>query len=490
MMRSFCQFILGILLLALAGCSWFSSKPDFDPRSSSVIQPVWFQAGSIRLANLQGEPLPHLFYDPAAGLNFKTGRVNFLPLIVAGDERAYELDVLSGQRFFSHFQCKQNDVWKERGGVSARASYTVGVIPRHFDQINQPQRVIVFGGAKRFDVKLPIVYQVRVLGGFVEEMCPFGRCSGPKDWVGRMVFVAIDEQDSRYAEVKDFSQLLKKIDWQEIRGQLENLPGRNFMVDTEYPAIRVGNLLSTREILGFFEKHTVSLTPKELAATQNSCANLYKIFWDNAGATTVLDLPAKTKEEVNARAKFYEALKKKGKPAYFGQRLGALLKKYGDEISTCSRLVYAGDPNQHSDRYKFQAWVNLYVRLHKEGWEYDCRAQTWSATNQGAVAMKSMRESAAQCSARDYDKAMEYIPPLLKNLRISGERWQFIGWDEHVHGTHNKLLNWVRVPERVFACGGENLNTKIRGAWREKPEGMDWSVRHIERSLKDSDYIY
>lgn len=490
MMRSFCQFILGILLLALAGCSWFQSKPGFDPRTSSVIEPVWFKSSSIRLANLQGEPVPHLFYDPAASLNPKTGRVNFLPLIAAGDERAYELDVLSGQRFFSHFQCSQKDVWKERGSISSRADYTLGVIPRHFDQLNQPQRVIVFGKGKRYNLMEPVVYQVRVLGGYVEEMCPYGRCAGPKDWVGRLVLVAVDETDSRYEDVIDFAQLLKVVNWQEVRGQLENLSGRNLMVDTEYPAIRVGNLLSTRETMAFFAKHSVSLSPKELVSMQKSCSNLYQIFWEQAGVTTLLDLPAKTKEDVTKRAKFYEELKKKGKPAYFGQRLGVLLKKYTDELSTCSRLVFAGDPNLQRERFQFQAWVNHFVRLHKEGWEYDCRTQTWSASNQGAEAMATLREVAEQCSARDYDKAMENLPPLMKNLRLFGERWRFIGWDEHPHGTHSKIQGWVRVPERTFSCGSDDMNVKIREAWREKPEGMDWAVRHVERGLKDSDYIY
>lgn len=477
-------------MLSLVGCSWFSSKPVFDPRTSSVIEPVWFKTNQIRLANLAGEPLPHLFYDPAASVNLKTGRMNFLPLVTAGDDRAYELDVLSGQRFFSHFQCAQSDVWRERGGISARASYTLGVIPRHFDQLNQPQRVIVFGGAKRFNIQEPIVYQVRVLGGFVEELCPFGRCAGPKDWVGRMVLVAIDETDSRYEDVKDFAALLKKIDWNEVRGQLENIPGRNIMTGVEYPAIRVGNLLNTREILDFFQKYSISLSAKELGSMQNSCANLYQIFWEKAGVPTLLDRPATTIDEVKKRAKFYEDLKKKGQPAYFGQRLGVLLKKYADELSTCSRLVYAGDPNGQREAYQFQAWINLYARLHKEGWEYDCRTQTWSATNQGAEAMRSMRVISEQCTARDFDRAMENLPPMLKNLRLFGERWQFIGWDEHPHGTHSKLVNWVRVPERVFSCGSSDKNVKIREQWRERPDGMDWAPRHVERGLKDSDYIY
>jgi hypothetical protein len=489
-MRSFCQFILGVLFLSLAGCSWFSAKPDFDPRTSYVVEPVWFKNKSIRLANLQGDPLPHLFYDPAATFNLVTGRVNFLPLVLAGDESAYDLDVLSGQRFFSHFQCSQSDVWKERGGISSRATYTLGVIPRHFDQLNQPQRVIVFGGRKRFDVHSPIVYQVRVLGGFVEELCPAGRCSGPKDWVGRMVFVAVDEADAGFADVSDFAKLLKKIDWQEIRGQLENIPGRNSLIGTEYPAIRVGNLLNTREILDFFKKYSISLSTKELASMQTSCANLYDIFWQRAGVENMLDKPALSNEEVRKRAKFYDDLKKKGQPAYFGQRLGVLFKKYGDELSTCARLVYAGDPNLLRERFVFQAWVNIFTRLHKEGWEYDCRAKAWSVSNQGAEAMRSLRTLSEQCTARDFDLAMDTLPAQLKNARLSGERWRFIGWDEHPHGTHSKVLNWVRVPERIFACGSDERNVKIRESWSERPDGMDWKKRHTDRGLKDSDYIY
>lgn len=483
-MKSFCQFILKVLCLVLVGCS---STPD--PRFHTDPTAVWFQSKAIRLTDLSGEPFHHLLFDPAASLDLKTGRVNFLPLGLAESEKVLEVDVLSGQRYFAYLNCPQNDVWRERSGVYGRPDYTLGVIPRHFDQLNQPQRIIVFGGTKRFDLKAPRVYQVRILGGFVEELCASGRCAGPKDWIGRMVLVAVDETDSSYGSIREFSQLRDKLDWPRVRAQLENLPGRNREADKVHPAIRVGNLLSTRETLEFLKKHTIAFSAKELASMQKSCGHLYQIMWDNVGKMTPLDRPARSRKEVTERAKFYESLKGKGKAAYFGERLSRAIEKYGTELATCARFVYAGDPNGAGERYVFQAWVNLFISLHKEGWFYNCQNQTWSTTNRGGEGLAEMKKYIAACTARDFDKAMENLPPFLKSLRDHGQRWRFVAWDEHTHGTHSKLQNWVRVPEKEFACS-DDMNAKIRATWNEKAEGMEWVPRHSKGSRFDSEYIY
>jgi hypothetical protein len=179
-----------------------------------------------------------------------------------------------------------------------------------------------------------------------------------------------------------------------------------------------------------------------------------------------------------------------GKPTFFSQRLGHFIEKFGDELATCGRLVYSGNPSLSAERFKFVNYVLMYVRLHKEGWEYSCRNKSWSLSNYGAQAMRTMKKYTITCNAGEIDMAMNTIPWFLKTLREgNGERWRFIGWDEHAHGTHAKIEGWVKVPERKFACD-EDLNTKVREKWRELPEGMEWTRRHVEKNLKDADYIY
>ena len=452
------------------------------------VSPVWFTLPHVRLTDLQGEPLPHLFYDPPANFNMAAGHVSFLPIALAGEERAFELDPVSGQRFFSHYQCDQQDIWNERGSVSGKPLYTVGVVPRHFDQLNLPQRIVVFGGSD-YHMDEPVLYRARIVGAFVEQTCGEGRCLGPKDWVGRLVLLGVHEADPKYGKLKDIAGLQEAINWAKVKGQLENLPGYNASPERPYAAIKIGNILKAKDALAFMQQRAISLTSKELATTQESCVRLYDKFWEKAGKPTELDRPAKSAEEVKRMALLVQELKKANQPAYFGQRLGTMLEKYGEELATCSRLVYPGDPNGAPERYNFLSWVTFYARLHKEGWSYDCNAKSWSPDNKGALAMSEMKKWAVTCSARDYDLAMEGIPALLKALRTRGQRWRYIGWDEHSHGTHAKIHGWVKLPERVLACPGD-INGKIRLSWQVEPEAGAWQRRHVEKSLKEADYIY
>lgn len=491
-MKSFCQFILAILLLTTAGCgSWFGKKEFEDELLLQRLEPTWYNMSpQVRLANWQGEVQPHLFFDGRAEFNPALSHVNFIPLALAGDDRALELDVVSGQRFFHYFQCEQSDVWKENRSFDGKPLFTTGVIPRHFDQLNQPQKIIVFGGADRFSLTEPMSYRARIIGAMVEQVCPIGKCAGPKDWFLRMVLVGIDERDRKFGSVRTIQELQKKVDWQEVKAQMENLPGRNVFAEKDYPAIRVGTLLTNKEATDFMVRRSVQLKTKELVKVQRSCGKLYEKLWTDVGAETILDKSATTKAEIKAHADLVKKLKAQGKPTYFPQRLGHFIEKFGDELATCGRLVYPGNPALSAERFKFVSYVLMFVRLHKEGWEFSCRNKAWSLSNYGAEAMQTMKKYTITCNAREIDMAMKSIPPFLKTLRSgNGDRWRFIGWDEHAHGTHAKIEGWVKVPDRKFACDAD-LNAKVREKWRELPEGMEWTKRHVEKTFKDADYIY
>ncbi|MBY0515733.1 MAG: hypothetical protein K2P81_02415 [Bacteriovoracaceae bacterium] len=490
-MRSFCQFILLILLLAQGGCSWLFPHRLDDEAFLSRVEPVWFEMNQgIKLASWQGEVQPHLFFDPLPDLNPALSHVQFLPLSIAGSEFSYELDVVSGQRYFSSFYCEQNDVWKEKRKIPERPLYTLGVIPRHFDQLNQPQRIIVFGGQGRFKIEEPVTYRVRIIGALVEQLCLVGKCSGPKEWVGRMILVGVDEKERKFSGAKKIEDLKNLVDMEQVKGQLENLYGRNRQADVDYPAVKIGNLIPASEAVDFMLKRSIVLVTKELVTLQKSCSIIYQKLWKDVGEKNFLDQPAQTKEEIRKHADLVKKLKLSDKPTYFPQRLAHFLKKYGDDLATCGRLVYPGDPNGQMEKFKFVSWVNMFVQLHKAGWEYDCRMQAWQPSNLGKEAMDNMKKYGINCTERSYDAAMKYLPAFLKTLRAAvGQRWRFVGWDEHTYGTHSKLQTWINTPDRVFACE-KDMNEKIREGWKENPEGMEWLPRFNPQLHKNGDYIY
>lgn len=487
-MMSFCQFIVCIFLIFLSGCSWFrSDKSDADSLLSQI-EPVWYKIDpQIQLADWKGEIQPHLFYDAAPSWSPTTKQVNFIPLSVAGDVRSFEIDVISGQKYFSHFNCAQSDVWKERGAVKAKTNFTLGFIPRTFDQLNEPQRVIVFGG-NGMDVDSARVYPVQIVSAFVEQICRVGRCSGPKDWIGRMVLVGVDPKNKEFSQIKDIAQLQKSINWKDVKGQLENLAGRNRSGDDDFPAIRAGNLLPLKEAMDFLERRTVKLDNKELFKLNRSCSKVYDLLWEKVGKKTFYDTLPQTKEDIKKYQTEVSRLRKLKRPIFFNERLGSFLKQYGSQFATCSRLVYMGNYNQDRERFRFMSWISMYVRLHKEGWMYDCARSSWDMENTGNKALKSFEKF--YCSNKEIDIGMSLIPSVLKTLRLSvGERWRYVAWDGAAQGSHAKIYNWVKVPERHFACSNDK-NEAVRSEWSEKMPDGNWEIRNDIKSIKDSGYIY
>jgi len=486
MMNSFYQIVIlcFALLVTAFGCSSAPKRPE--------VAAAWFkQRKSIRLENSEGKIQPHLFYDPAPELERTAGRVNFLPTALSGDDRAYELDHLSGQRYFSHFWCGQVDAWKKRGSTSRRPTFTRGVVPRVFDQLHEPQQIIVFGSTKGYDLKKPVVYPVRIVGGLVEQVCKSGRCSGPNEWLARLVLVAVNENDRSYRDIENMRQLQDEIDWRDVQNQLENHEGHNLVLNQIYPAIRVGNLLEHREVLDYMKDRSVILTAQELVNLNRQCGILYLKLWKEVGTFTTSDSNLSV-DDVRKRIALREDLRKRGKPSTFHQLLSSFFKEDGDALATCSRLVYPGNPSGNYQRFWFASWVTQYVRLHKEGWRFSCSDSVWLTENEGKEAMEFLKNGTGTCSDRAFDTAMETMPTYLQTNRSkSGDRWTFLEWDNNPYGTHSKLYSWVKVPERQMTCNDDTTD-KVRARWLERPEGDTWPKRNQRKRKNglESEYIF
>lgn len=488
MMKSLCQFIAAIFLINLSGCGWLSRSDHDVSELLTRVESSWYSIDpKIKIAKWGGDVQPHLFYDPQAGFSAKNPVVNYIPLVVPNDERAFGIDVLSGQRFFSHLNCAQNDVWKERSSISALPQYVRGFVPRTFDQINEPLQVIVLG-TKNVSLQTQRFYQARIVSSYVEQICPFGKCTLPSDWLNRIVLVAVDLERQDLVGVTDLEKLQELINWKDVRAQLENHFGRNKSSEEEFPAIRVGQLLPLQEGMNYLINRSIKLTNVELVKLYRSCLNLYDKLWDNVGQKTLLDKKARSSQEIKEFQRIVETLRKQNKPVFFNERLGSFLKEFGSEMATCSRLVYPGNFNAAPDRFHFISWIGLLTRLHKEGWEFDCRRGHWNMENIGSRAIKNLQRF--NCTNKHIDQAIEEIPFLLKTARASkGEHWRYVGWDEQAHGSHAKIFGWVKVPDRHFACAND-LNAKIRGEWKQKAEGLSWKKRHSVKNLNEADYIY
>lgn len=476
-------FGLVILLFAVA-CT------TLPPNSIYEAQPTWFSLRkSISLSSGDGIVQPHLFYDSVANLDLTGGHVNFIPLALANSDRAYAIDPLSGQRFFSHFWCRQTDAWNQRGSTPRRPTFTRGVVPRQFDQLHEPQQIIVFGESKHYKLNTPTAYNVRVVGGVVEQICKSGRCSGPGQWLARLVLVAVNEHDSSFKDVKTIRDLREEVSWPNVQNELENHEGHNFTPGFgKTPAVKVGNLLENKEVLDYMTQRSVILTAKELTDINRQCGKLYSRLWRDVGRFTALDAKLADKD-LRKQLEMRDKLRKDGKASTFHELLTEFLKREGDALATCSRMVYPGNPGGNHERFWFVSWISMYARLHRDGWEYSCATRSWKPENVGATAaMNFLQNDSGSCGDNAFDAAIESMPSFLENQRrTAGDHWAFLEWDNGVYGTHKKLFSWVKVPARIMSCSSDS-NEVLRKKWPTRPEGHTWTRRYqkANRNKKDT----
>ena len=496
MLTRLCQLksLAVLALLGLASCSFFRSDKDQAQELLTPMESEWFGFNvKHALTSREGGPQPHHFFDIKPDLSKKSQYINAFILTPEGSDHSYQFDLSSGLRYYSHSYCSQSDVWNQYSGSIKKPGFSIGILPRYLDQMGEPQKVIIYGGKKRFSKNIDFhEYRVRLIGAFVEQHCPEGNCLGKSNWISRLVFLAVDPEDPKFADVINLEAFQKKVDWKEPKAVLENLDGRNGGSGSNYPAIRIGELIKFDEAIYFHESRSVYISPSESGKIRKGCQNLYDQLWDQVGKELPEDKPAKTVDQLRAKLKLIEELKKKKLPIGFAARFKSFTKKYFSEIATCQRFVYSGNINQDAEKFWFLSYINLFYRLHKEGWFYDCRTHSWqkNVINNLGKQVYDIKTDMNECKEKDLDLAMDYLPNFLAGLKNSEHVYfKFVDYDNHAFGTHQKLYSWVKVKSKYYNCCTDP-NIKIRKEIKVFPEDVKWKNRDIKDIEDEMKIIY
>ena len=491
-----CQLksLLLLMLLIMSGCSFLRSDTEVATELLSPIKNEWFASNPEHSLNdQQGKPQPHHFFDVNPELSKNDIYVNAVVIVPEGSNHAYQLDVPSGQRFYSHSYCSQSDVWSQYSGPIKKPTFSIGVIPRLLDQLGEPQKVIIFGGEKTYP-KLTDFHQhrIKLIGAAIEQECSEGNCLGRNNWISRMVFVAVNVENKKFENITEMVGLGKIIDWTQTKAVLENLDGRNGGAGTTYPSIRIGNTIKLEEAMEYYRKRSVYLSVKESQKIQKGCHSLYEKLWEEVGEEKSEDRPAKTIEELNAKVKLITELKKKRMPVGFAARLKSFSDSYFAEFTTCQKFVYSGNVNLNSEKFWFLSSIGMFFRLHKDGYFFDCKRQSWQKNNLDGMGkpVYDIKTGMVECKDKDYDYAMQYLPSFLTGLK-NGEHsfYKFVDYDMHTFGTHQKLYSWVKVKSKVYDCS-RDPNIEIKKELKVFPEDVSWKKRNIKDIADELKIIY
>lgn len=492
MLPEVCQLktLLFVILFFSIGCASKKIRHQVDDHELIAMQePKWFKTNEAHsLRDREGKPVPHLFFDVAPELSRDQRFANVVITTPQDSPHAYQLDLNSGQRHYSHSYCSQKDAWNKESGNFNRPPFNIGYLPRVLDQLGSPQKVVVVTNSQK-NMAIDVGhYRARIVGAFVEQSCNEGNCLGKDNWSSRLVLLGVEATDPDFKGINDEEVFKKKYKWDQLRAHLENLDGRSFMADRTYPLVRIRSLFSFQEAFEYFKKNSVYITDPEIKKIQNGCHALYDKLWKDVGAERPEDKAANTVTALNDKIRLREELKKKQQPFGFAARFKDFAIKYGDEMATCEKFVYHGNINLNPEVFWFYSYVGIYFRLNKEGYFYDCRKKAWqqNVVTQQGVATYNLKRDIVSCSEKDIDTSMNYIPNFLKSLKGSKYFYRFVDYDTHAFGSHRKLYSWVRQTTRKYDCSGDP-NREIVRDLEVFPDDVTWKPRNvvdIEEELK------
>ncbi len=491
-----CQLKCLSLLAAffLLSCAT-QKRREFEPEALlSLHRPKWFSANEKHsLRDSTGKNQTHLFFDISPEFTEKDQFANVVITTLENSHLAYSVDVVSGQRYYSHSYCNQGDVWNKKSGTFGRPYFSIGFMPRILDQAGDPQKVIVFGGRDRLKASLDHDFvRVRIIGSYIEESCPDANCLSRDTWVSRLVFVAVDPMEPNYSDVKDISDFLVNHSWEKLQPTLENLDGRNFSGDRTYPATRVKKLLLYKESLQLFRKRSAFMSDTEIEKIQKGCHALYDKLWADVGLDRDEDKPSLNQDELRKKLKVREELGDKKKPIGKIARFQRFIKKYFNETATCEKFVYHGNINNDPERFWFYSYIGMYTRLHKEGYYFDCRRKAWTENiyNVNGDPVHLILNEIDLCTDKDIDLAMGYMPNLLKSVKsVLGRHYRFIDYDTHEFGTHRKIYSWVQMKNKKFDCRPDP-NRMIMDKMSVFPEDVSWKRWDVIDVANEMKIIY
>ncbi len=474
----------------LAQCAYFKDSsetlPDILEQESAA---KWFnRSQAYQLTNAEGSPQTHLFFDYRPELNLTQYKTNFVLLEPENTRFHYELDPVSGQPFFVLPHCRQNDVWDKLGKTSQKIPFGVGVIPRFYNQLSEPQKIIIFG--MRENLQQGRLYQARLLGGVVENVCYSGSCLSGVDWYSRLVLVGIDADNPDWANIQDTQSFLKKVKWSEVRNHLQNSYGLREIGGIYYPSLKAGELVPLSELVSFIPNHTIELKENQLSQISKTCQDIYEKAWTEVGTLNWTDREPTTPEERKEKARWIQEQNKQKKGVTFQQRLLRFFKNHGQDYKTCTQFLYPGNSNHQLDQFIFQTYLTLFVQLHKEGWLYECSQKAWNPYNKGSQAFDLFLANIPQCLTEELNAGFLNLPQFLRSLRgLSGFKWRFITWDEHEFGSHKKIYRWVRYPDRAMNCERELQKKFNEQSSTHFEKDFSWPRKIIKGATTD-DIIY
>lgn len=494
--------ILLICSLIFSGCS-LKKKDEKKPVKSAQkekyapvkIKPFWLKGPDFIVHHTEDfEDEFHAFFDGVPFSDPKARELNVVPTMLKDSKFFYQLDTKSGKVFRSKDLCPQEDVWDKYGGTIYRPPYTEAVVPRLLDQLGYPQKVIVFGESRYFPEKEKFgqnSYRVRVVGGFLEQYCRFFPCGSTREWMSRLVLVAVNPRDPKFAGVKDMDRLREKVDWSYVQAFHENYQGRSLRVTEQQPAYRALGEVNADDAFNFaFQKGYFFKLP-QLKTLKKNCWGIYDFTWKGL-----------EKVRVNQKKKVKDLIKERNQRTQ--EQITAIFqsnvvkdeeidlsidelvtfdfsvffrywyKKFGMAYSYCKRFVPAANHKVAPRRHWALEYLALFMKMEELGYIYKCSKSAWVENpilRDGSYTIDPLIEK-NNCTSREFDNAFATLEQFVNAQAIGHNHFvRYVEYDTGVGGSHHRIYSWIEETGKRMSCLDEYDRKDIPPAF---PPNVEW----------------
>lgn len=387
---------------------------------------------------------PFFDVDPNI-VNFKNqapGNFGIRYVVTTGKESnfQYNIDLYSGRLYRERMFCAQDDIWDNYRGDLLQPNFTQGIVPRVYDQSNNPQRVIIFSdknSIEPFKERPDHFDETRIVGSVIIESCVDFPCDLQNRWKASQILIGVSLKDSSYNQLDGLTALRKKVDWNYAKGILTNMYGYHQLGSKFYPTYRISRELGLPDSLEYFNKNSKKISTNEFVKLNESrvgCMKLYDSIWDES-------------EKIRSL--------KSGKGDAFLKYFKEFYAKSSNEFYQCQKLVRPGNILEDHRRMWFFSYIQAFVLLEKNQFYYSCTNNIW-AYNPKVDENKFFVDQNIElerCRAKNFDKAFDQAingMSLMKN-QTSGQ-FRFVEYDNSKGGSHQKIYGWIYDRPQNFAC--------------------------------------
>lgn len=431
------QNILCGLFVAIFLISCSTSKIE-EKREAPVINAGWFKV-PFRFAHRDQDDnfLTHPFFDIDQGFVKELKLINFFITTPENNLYKYDLDLYSGKLYKERKYCEVEDIWNQYSGTLFKPNFTMGIVPKTYDQNGNPQKIIVFSKtqeAGKFQYLPTHYYTAKIVGSVVLDACEDYPCDSQSKWKPAQILVAVNAQDSHLFEIDLLSELKTKIDWNYVRAMLANQEGVHQLGQKYFPAFRLSKELSLAETLNYFSLHSRPANMEELTHWRKGCFKLYDEVWDQSEMIR--------KEKKNQQTAFLN---------YFKE----FYSKNSAQFYACQKLVRPANINDDAKRLWFFTFLQAFTILEKNGFYFNCAEHSWlynPKREDGRFSYDQMKE-VEKCRARDFEKSFDSAINGLSLMRNqTNKNFRFVEYDTQHGGSHQKIYAWIADSKKPSQC--------------------------------------